>query len=85
MGRRFYISITGAFNGSTATVKFLNDVNGTVTAQPFSTSPIAFTAAGEGSGINVGSHNEIVVVVTVADPTGIVVNVIPEALQERGR
>ena len=55
----------------------------TVTEQPFSTTALSLTAAGEKNGVNVGSHDEIVVVITVADPTGIVVNVNPEALQNR--
>jgi hypothetical protein len=84
-GRTFHLSATGVFNGATLTVKYLNDVAGVVTEQPFSTTALSLTAAGEKSGVNVGSHDEIVVVISVANPTGIVVNVNPEALQERGR
>ena len=86
MGRTFHLSATGAFNGALLTVKYLNDVAGAVTEQPYATTAITLNnVAGEKSGVNVGSHNEIVVVITVANPTGIVVNVNPEALQERGR
>ena len=85
MGRVFYLSATGVFNGSTLTVKYLNDVAGVVTAQPYSTTALSLTAAGEQSGVNCGSHNEIEVVISVANPTGIVVNVNPEALEVRGR
>jgi hypothetical protein len=77
LGSAFTVAITGAFNGATATIKYLNDVAGVVTEQPFSTTGLSLTAAGEKSGINVGSHSEIVVAVTVANPTGIVVNVNP--------
>ena len=49
----------------------------TVTGQPYSTSALSLTAAGEKTGINCGSHPEINVAITVADPTGIVVNVNP--------
>ena len=84
-GRTFYAAITGAFNGSTVTFKYLNDVAGVVTEQPFSTTALSLAAAGEKTGVNVGSHDEIVAVVTVADPTGIVINVNPQALQERNR
>lgn len=76
-GAGFTVSITGAFNGATATVQFLNDVAGTVTAQPFSTTGLSLTAAGEKQGINMGSRSEINIAVTVANPTGIVVNVNP--------
>ena len=85
LGRTFHLSATGAFNGSTLTIKYLNDVAGVLTEQAFSTTALSLTSAGEKSGVNVGSHNEIVVAITVANPTGIVVNVNPEALQERGR
>lgn len=47
------------------------------TAAPFATTALSLTAAGEKSGVNMGSRNEIVVAVTVANPTGIVVNVNP--------
>ena len=50
-----------------------------VTAQPFGTTAIALTAAGEKSGVNFGAHNEIEVAVTVATPTAVVltVNTVP--------
>lgn len=76
-GAGFTVAITGTFNGSTATVQYLNTVAGAVTAQPFGTTALSLTAAGEKQGINMGSHSEINIAVTVANPTGIVVNVNP--------
>ena len=76
-GVEFTCAISGAFNGATATIKYLNTVAGVVTEQPFSTTGLSLTAAGEKQGINMGSHSEIAVVVSVANPTGIVVNVNP--------
>lgn len=76
-GAGFTLAVTGTFNGSTVTAQYLNTVGGTVTAQPFSTTGLSLTAAGEKQGINMGSHSEINIAVTVANPTGIVVKVNP--------
>jgi len=84
-GSAFTVAISGTFNGATATVQYLNTVSGTPTAQPFSTTPLALTAAGEKQGINMGAFNEINIAVTVANPTGIVVNVNPSLSLGRER
>lgn len=66
--------------GITAAPTSVNTTAGvgpTVATNPFSTTALALTAAGEKQGINMGSYNEINLAVTVANPTGIVVNVNP--------
>lgn len=75
--------------GITAAAASVNTTAGvaskTITAHPFSTTGLSLTAAGEKQGINCGSHPEINLAVTVANPTGIVVNVTPLVTLTSGR
>ena len=72
-----------ALASSTNTTAGVDSV--TTTAYPFTTTALSLTAAGEKSGVNCGSRPEINVAITVANPTGIVVNVNPAITVTSGK
>lgn len=73
IGETFHLAISGNFNGSTIKAQYLADVEGVVTPKDFATTAISLAAAGEKSGVNVGSYHGININVSVAHPTGVAV------------